>query len=94
MIRAIDFQKVDMTDEEHKYYLEIVKNFTTADFKGAEYFHDLFIANEKGIITIIKPSKPVPWEVIFFVQNLMINQQLRDYDSRIKHIEDMIGGQK
>ena len=94
MIRAIDFQKVEMSDEEFKYYQELVQKLTTDGIKGSDYFRDLFQTDDNGLITIIKPSKPVPWDVIFFTQNLLVNQQLRSYDARIKLIEDKVNGAK
>ena len=94
MIRAIDFQKVEMSDEEFKYYQELVKKLTTAETKGSDYFRDLFNTDDNGLITIIKPSKPVPWDVMFFVQNLLFNQHLRSYDVRIKEIENKVIGVK
>jgi len=87
MIRAIDFQKVEMTDAEFEYYKELIQKFTTDSFKGAEYFHDLFVTDDGGNITLIKPTKSLPWDIMFFVQNLMINQHLRELDTRMARLE-------
>ena len=87
MIRAVDYQRLDMADEEYAYYQELIKNLSTDQTSGDIFFRDLFKSDEKGIITIIKPIKPVPWEVMFFMQNLMINQHLREQDARIDKLE-------
>ena len=89
MIRVVDYQKVDMCDEEWAYYQELLKKFTSGQ-SGAIFFKDLFVTDEKGIITIVKPTKPIPWEVIFFVINLQQNQHLREQDVRIAALEKLV----
>jgi hypothetical protein len=86
MIKAIGLRKVDITEEELNYYKELVSKYTDNN-KGSSYFENLFETDKNGIITIIKPSNNLPWEILFFVQNLMISQHLRAYDSRISDIE-------
>lgn len=81
MIIGIDNRKIDLTDQEIEYYNSLVKEW------GKEYFSDLFETDNKGYITIIKPIKDVPWVVLFFMQNVMINQQLRSNDERIRALE-------
>jgi len=90
MIRAIDYQKVDMSDEEYVYYQELVKKFTDSTNKGSEYFVNLFVTDKLGLISLIKPTKSIPWEIIFFAQNLMINQHLRENDKRIDKLQKEI----
>jgi len=90
MIKAIDLRKIEMTDEEYKYYQEITQKFTVNSTKGSEYFHDLFETNDNGFITIIHPRKTIPVEVLYFMLNLQQNQWLRSYDIRIKFIEEAI----
>jgi hypothetical protein len=90
MIRAVDYQKLDMTDEEFTYYQELVKSLTTDGVDGSLYFHDLFLSDERGIITIIKPMKPIPWDVMFWAQNVMINQHLRELDGRLEKLEQYV----
>jgi len=79
-MKVIDHQKVDITDEEYEYYQELVKQFTDENNKGTDYFKGLFRTDEDGFITIIKPTKTVPWAVLFFVQQVMITQRLRIFD--------------
>lgn len=66
-----------MTEEEWKYYQELIKEF--ADLGGKEQFRDLFDVDEDGCISQIHPPlrKQVVWAAILFLQNLMINQRLR-----------------
>lgn len=90
MIKAIDFKKIDITNEEYKYYQQLVKQYTDDSHKGADYFRDLFETDASGLITIIKPVKSVPWAILFFVQNIMINQQLRSNDQRLNEIEKQL----
>jgi len=91
MIRGIAYQKVDMTDREFEYYKELAEKYSEDDKKGSEYFRDLFETDERGVITIIKTVKSIPWSILFFIQNLMINQQLRLFDERIAKIEKANG---
>lgn len=79
-MKVIDYQNVDMTEEEFAYYKELVNQCTTNNFKGQEYFRDLFKTDEDGFIILITPNKSVPWAVLFFVQQVMINQRLRFID--------------
>lgn len=76
-----------MSDQEYEYYKELVQKFTTETFKGSEYFHNLFVTDDSGYITMIRPIKPLPWDIMFFVQNLMINQHLRELDARVTKLE-------
>lgn len=87
MIKGIAYQKVEISDEEYKYYQTLVSKYTDGKNKGSEYFNDLFKTDKAGKIIIITPTKSVPWEILFFIQNLMINQHLRSFDKRISKIE-------
>lgn len=77
---AIDYQSVDVSKEEHDYYQELIKQLTSDEIDGKEYFRDLFSTDDHGFITIIKPKNSIPWVVLFFVQQLMISQRLRAID--------------
>jgi hypothetical protein len=90
MIKGIAYKKVEMTEEEFKYYEELLKQFTDDSHKASDYFVDLFETDADGKITIIKPIKSIPWSILFFIQNLMINQHLRSYDNRIQNIENSL----
>jgi hypothetical protein len=80
-MRIIDYQSVDLSDEEWAYYQELVKQIGADDFRG------LFKTDAKGIITLITPTKPVAWVAIYFAQNIQINQHLREQDQRIEALE-------
>ena len=94
MIKGIAYQKVEITDLEYDYYKKIIKQYTDDKQKGEDYFMDLFDTNNDGIVTIIHPNKSVPWAILFFVQNLMINQNIRINDKRIAVLEKAIGVKK
>jgi hypothetical protein len=86
MRQIIDHKSVDMTDEEFAYYKRLVVEFTVGTSSGAEQFRDLFDVDVDGCITLIRPPirKQIGWGVLFFMQNLMINQRLRRMEDRIR----------
>jgi len=88
MKRIVDYKAVEMTDEEFEYYNQIIKEFTIGTYNGREMFHDVFETDENGIISIIRPplKKEIAWAAILFLQNLMINQRLRQMEDWIKKI--------
>lgn len=85
MIKGIDHKKIEITEIEYKYYQELVEKW------GIDSFNDLFKTDEDGKITLISPKKEVPWDVLFFIQNLMINQHIKDNEERIRALEKAIG---
>lgn len=74
-MKAMGYKPVDMADEEFAYYKALVKKYN-----GEQHFVDLFQTDEEGFITLLTPKNAVPWEILFFVQNVMINQRLRVID--------------
>lgn len=86
-MKQIDGKNVDMTDDEWKYYLELVKSFTDSKINGSLYFKNLFTTDERGYITMIAPKTNIPWMILFFIQNLMINQRLNDFEICIKRLQ-------
>ena len=91
MIRAIvDYQGVEMSDEEYAYYQELTQKFTDAQHKGSDYFAGLLVTDTQGMISLIKPAKVVPWEILFFTLNLQQNQHLRANDARLAALEKQI----
>lgn len=91
MIKGIAYQKVDITELEYKYYQRLVKEYSNDGQNGDDFFQDLFDTDKNGIITIIHPIKNIPWVILFFIQNLMINQHMRVNDNRLSKIEKAIG---
>lgn len=81
---VIDHYKVEMSEEEIIYYNEL------SEIHGKDCFSKLFKTDQDGIILIIKPTKTVPLAVLFFMQNLMINQHLRIFDTRIAEVEHKV----
>jgi len=79
-MKAMGYKQVNMTDDEFVYYKELVKYHTDDKTKGEEYFRDLFDTDPEGFIMMITPKASIPWGILFFVQNVMINQRLRVID--------------
>jgi len=84
-IQIIDHKAVDMTDEEFAYYQKLVQEFTVGMANGKDQFHDLFEVDGDGCIILIHPPirRQIGWGILFFVQNLMINQRLRRMESQV-----------
>lgn len=91
-IHVIDHKGVDMTEEEHEYYKNLITEFTYGTYDGKDQFHDMFEVDAEGCISMVKPPlrKEVGWAVIVFLQNLMINQRLRRMERKLK---EFINGQ-
>jgi len=70
------YKQVDISDEEFKYYKSMVKSYS----EGEDLFRDIFETDDSGFITLITPRENIPWAVLFFIQNVMINQRLRIID--------------
>jgi hypothetical protein len=85
-LRVVDYKHVDMEDEEFEYFQKLVSKFTYGTYLGKEQFKDLFEVDADGCIQFINPpvDKEIAWSVLFFVQNLMINQRLRRIEKRVK----------
>lgn len=81
---VVDYQEVEMSSQEAKYFQELTKSV------GSDCFRDLFSVDDSGIISIIKPKKTIPWVVIHFVQQLQINQHLRANDKEIEDIKERL----
>jgi hypothetical protein len=86
MIVPINHLPVEMTKDEHSYYQKLSQNLCDNGVSISDQLRGTFDVDEDGIITIIKPSpgKQIQWGLIFFLQNLMINQRLRK-------MEDFLG---
>ena len=91
-MKVIDYKKVDMTDAEFAYYQQLIKKFSDTDQKvdGNKYFKDTFETDENGYITLIKTEKSIPWAVLFFIQQVMINQRMRVNDILVKENKKLI----
>jgi hypothetical protein len=92
MIKGIALRKVELSEEEFGCYQELVK------VRGDSVFNDLFNTDERGIITIITPSANTTMDVLYFIQNLSINQHLREQDrfldvlgDKVRRLEERLG---
>ena len=65
---------------------ELVKNFTTPEKSGKVFFRNLFDVDEEGCIKFIQPpmNTQIPWAILVFLQNLMINQRLRRIEKKVE----------
>ena len=53
-MKQIDNKKIDISDEEYEYYLELVKGLSSDTFNGASYFEDLFeVDGPPVLITLV-----------------------------------------
>lgn len=86
MRRVVDYKAIDMSEEEWEYYNKIVAEFSVGNKNGKEQFRDLFDVDGEGCITMIHPplKKEIAWAVLFFTQNLMINQRLRKIEKWVE----------
>ena len=84
MRRIIDHKRIELTDDEWKYYESICKSYDRPNFKGAELFHDLFETDENGVIIFLKPPKNyTSMEVFLFLMSVMMHQHLRVMYTRV-----------
>jgi hypothetical protein len=78
-LRVIDYKQVEMEDIEYECYQKLVNAFNYGTYSGKEQFHDVFEVDGEGCIIYIDTpiGKQIGWSVLWFLQNLMINQRLR-----------------
>jgi len=92
MKRIIDYKQVDVTDEEFAYFQSLMGEFPDAKHQ----IRDLFDVDGDGCITFVRPpvKRQLAWGLLFFFQNLMINQRLRrlevHYAEAVKRLYDLI----
>lgn len=80
-MRVIDYQKVDLSDDEFAAYQELVGQL------GEEAFKGLITTDARGIITVVRPNRVVSWAVVFWCQMVMVNQRQRLQDLRIDELQ-------
>jgi len=78
-------KKLDLTDSEHKYLLQIKSTF------GDDAINDLFESDNDGKILLVKPptDKPTSMLTVFFLLNVMLNQRLRSIDAGVTKISEL-----
>ena len=86
MIRAVANKRLDLSEDEYKYYLSLVETFGQEDFVG------LFATDKNGQIVSITPpvDRQVSLGVIFFILNVMMNQRLRALGSLVEKNEKKV----
>ena len=79
MIVPINHLPVEMTKDEHDYYQQLSRNLSDNGVSVSDQLRGVFEVDENGIIVIIKPlpGRQIQWGLLFFLQNLMIQQRLR-----------------
>ena len=96
MKRIIDYKQVDMTDEEHAYLKQLLAEFPD----GKHQIRDMFDVDGEGCINLVRPpvKRQIAWGLLFFFQNLMINQRLRrleeQYGKAVKKLYDLVRKEK
>lgn len=94
-MKNIGSKSIDITDGEYDYFLKLVDKFTDDKGKsGLDYFENLFDTDGEGFITLIRTEKSIPWAILFFMQQVMINQRMRATDIILqpsKEILDRLG---
>jgi hypothetical protein len=92
-MKVVDYKQIDMTNEEYEEYKKLVDAFTYGTYSGKDQFRDLFEVDGDGCITLIKTpvGRQIGWGIIFFLQNLMINQRLRRMEEKL---EEMLNGRR
>jgi len=86
VIVPINHLPVEMTNDEHDYFQQLSQNLSDNGISISNQLRGAFDVDENGIILIIKPlpGKQIQWGVLFFLQNLMINQRLRKMENLIE----------
>jgi hypothetical protein len=85
-IHIIDNKRIDLTNDEWNLYQQIVARYTTPPYqKGEDLFIGLFETNEQGLIIFLRPPtmRHTSFEILMFLQNTLINQNLRLSHSRV-----------
>lgn len=98
-LRLINNKRIEMSDTEFLAFQEICKANSRPTFDGTSLFQDLFETDDKGIIIYLRPPvNQVSFEVIIYLQNLMVNQHLRimyqDHNIMIKEVKNIISEAK
>jgi hypothetical protein len=78
-IKIIDNKKVEMTEDEYKFYQDICINYDRQNFQGKEIFKNLFEVDDRGIIIFIKPpgTRATSMEAYLFITSIFWHQHMR-----------------
>ena len=84
--RIISNQMVLMTDEEWQYYQEICRSYDKPpSVRGSDLFTDLFVSDDEGYITFIRPPsvRQTSLECFLFICSIFQHQQARVIRSQV-----------
>lgn len=86
MIRAVGNKRLDLTDSEYSYFLELKEAVGERDFVG------LFKTDKNGFITAVMPpaDKGINVLVVYFILNIMLNQRIRLLEGSLKKVENFV----
>lgn len=78
-IKIIDNKKIEMTEDEFKFYQDICVNYDRQNFNGKEIFKGLFEVDDRGIIIFIKPptTRQTSMEAYLFITSIFWHQHMR-----------------
>jgi len=93
-LRIINNKRIDMTDDEFTIYQEIVESYSKDNFDGKQLFDNLFETDNDGLIVCLKPpTKTFSFEVITFMQQIMLHGHLRkiykEFSAEIKEVREL-----
>ncbi len=93
-LRILNNKRIEMTEDEYRIYEGIVESYSKDNFDGKQLFDNLFETDKDGLIVCLKPpTKTFSFEVVTFLQNLMLHQHLRkiysDFSSEIKEVREL-----
>lgn len=94
-LRIIANRRISLTDDEFNEYNRIVEAYSKNQMDGKVLFDDLFETDQEGLLIFLKaPKKMFSFEVVVFLQNVMINQHLRkiytEHDDVLKELRQEI----
>ncbi|SRR5260221_5258968 len=84
-IRIIDNKKIDMTEDEYKYYTNICRSYDRTNCKGEELFKDLFETDDNGMIVFVRPSstRQTSMEIFLFITSILHHQSIRMINKKV-----------
>lgn len=88
-MKIIDNKKVNCTEDEWDMFQTICKSYDKPpSFKGSDLFQGLFESDDSGTILLIRPpsTRHTSMEAILFIMMLMMNQQLRNMNTKIDNV--------
>jgi|SRR5271157_2669693 len=82
-LRIIDNKRIDLDDYEFAQYQAICNSYTL----GADLFKGLFETDHDGLIIHLNPPRQqTSMEIIAFLQNIMVQQQMRKLNNYVNSV--------